>query len=640
MRRRRSGPRARFDALAAWLFACCLSAACGGLDALPTPGAGPPNAPSVPPIPPPPDVVLTETPIEGAVWEVDGHPAAIVGVQVLADGHIAYLSAWAEAGRLDASGAVAAWPMYPTRGWMASSLDVGAERSMLAAATNAGIETWDAASGLPLGVLWTGWSASAVSAQGGRVAASIQPTDDDGARVAIWEPLRGGEPRSIAVSGGANALAWSPDGTRLAIATDAQLIIEDGPGEGARSWSLASDARVTMRWHPLLPLVAHVAGSVVTFVDPDAGIASQHDLGHDVRVAHWADAERIEVVIADGDVLSLEHASGATATIGSVPASTLAFDRIDDTRAAIGTRSGSVGIWDVTSGSAVRVSEPAGDRGEALALSADGDRLATGGSSGLLRTWRAADGVMLAERLMGETRIEGLAWSPDGARLAVAHAGRVDLVDATTLTVLATSPGHLSATLAFGPPGTLLTAGGAVLDADTLETLRAMPSVGIPAAWGPAGERIAVGTFEGEVRIHDASDGALLASLASGLPRVMRMAWSPDGATIAASDFSEIVAIDAVTGERRFAFAHNGPLTTLAFSADGALLMTSGWSSAAGDGVFEGVRLWDAHTGTPRGALGGGGTAGAAAFTRDARHVALTTWSGQVALVEVTLAEP
>lgn len=643
---RRSGPQAPFRGLVLALLVVVTATGCGLVDQLAPVGGRPTDAPIVPPVPPPPDDAGgPPEPIPGAVWTVDGHPAAIVGARGVAGGRIAYVSSWSDVGVLDDTGDVAAWPTFSARGWVGYGLDAVRGGTLLAAATNAGVETWDVASGLPLGTLGSGWTPMAVRPDGATVALVVPSgvAGDTTSRLALWNPVYGRLEQVLDSVGGVRALAWSPDGARLALAGDDFLVVDMASRDVTWRTALGSGFGASLRWNPHEPIVAHVLGPTVTLFDVDARTRTTRTLAEPVSTAQWADAERLTLVMTSGDVRALSHPSGTTASIGSVPPFTLAFDAIDGTRAVIGTRAGAVGIWDVATGTPERLAAPAPDRGEALAMRPDEQRIVTGGYSGLVRTWRTSDGSMVAERLMGEQRIDDLAWSPDGHTIAIGHSGRIDLVDAVTLAPLASSEGHIYGTLAFGPPGRLLASGGMVLDAATLEPIVTAASFGIAGAWAPDGQRFAVGTLDGDVAIHDASSAALLASLSTGLDFVLRMAWSPDGSSIAAASYSEVTVIDAVSGVRRFALPYFGPLTTLAFTADSARMVTSGWSSGFGDGCLETlatVRVWDATTGTALGTVGGHSTAGGVAITRDGRHLALTNWVGQVAYVAMPACAP
>ena len=631
--------RARVETLGRWLVTalvvCIATTGCGIADQLGSVDERVPHAPSVPPLPPPPDEEAAAAPIDGALWEVDGHPASIRDVRVVSGGRIAYLSSWADVGFLTPDGDVAPWPRIAARGWMGSQLDAWPHGPLLAAVTNAGIEVWDADSGLALGLLRRPWTTIAVSPDGARIAVAV--STDGGTGLLIWDPVFATTPSILADLGRIDAFTWSPDGTTLAIASDALLLVDLERGDVVWRGDLDAASGASLRWHPEAPLVAHIVDSTVTVFDVERGERSSSTLPAPVARGHWTDTEHLMLLTEDGDVLSFAHASGSATTIGSVPPFTLGFEPLDDARAVISTRSGSVGIWDFVAGEAERLVAPAMGRGEAVALSSDGLRLVTGGHNGLVRTWRVADGAMLAERQMGETRVEELAWSPDGLGIAVVHGSRIDLLDGTTLALLASADGYYRGALAFDEAGRLLVSGGSVLDGSTLEPISSTSSShhGFAAAWGPEGSSIAVGRFDGDVKIFDASTSELVASIPTGLESVAELAWSPDGTVIAAASYLEIVAIDAGTGERRFALPLHGVLTSLTYSPDSSALVTSGWASTFGGGCTDTVRYWDAVSGAPLGGLGGTSTAGGVALSSDGRHTALTNWRGKVAYAQV-----
>jgi WD40 repeat protein len=95
---------------------------------------------------------------------------------------------------------------------------------------------------------------------------------------------------------------------------------------------------------------------------------------------------------------------------------------------------------------------------------------------------------------------------------------------------------------------------------------------------------------EDEVRIWDAADGKVLATLKKNRSKLL--AFSPDGRTLAAAGGdkrSTAQLFDAATGELKLSLARTeGGTRSLAFSPDGRRLVTTNG---------RGVRLWDAGTG-------------------------------------------
>lgn len=614
---------------------------CGGSEQTPVAGPSIPDAPSIPEIPPPPDLpTAEETPIEGAVWAVDGHAASIVDVQPVSGGRIAYMSTWADVGLLAPTGEVASRPVLNSTGWLASELDVSPDGAFLAAATNRGAETWDVETGLPFATLGTLSDVVAWSPGGGKIATSFRPAAggrDGFIGLLVWDAQYGSLLRSVASDGGRylDAVSWSPDGTRVAVAAEGFFVYDLELDEVVWRADGGGDHDDPLLWHPTGATVAHVTDSTVTLYDVDARERTSLAVDQPVTTGLWSDAEHLTLVAASGEVLELNVGSGQTTPVGTVPVSTLAFEPVGGGLAAIGTRTGEVGVWNVPDGREEKLVTPLPGRGESIAVSHDGAFLASGGDNGVVRVWRSSDGALVRERVVGERAVDAVAWSPDDRSIAVAHAYRIDLYDADTFELLATASDQYTDTVAFGRSGTLLTGSGELLDGTTLDEIGANSVAGAAAAWGPEDATIAVGSIDGVIDIVDAASGERIETIPTDLDAVSSLAWSGDGATVAAADYGTIVAIDAQTGATRFSVTYQGPLSDMTFSPDSSSLVTTTWPNAFDDGLLETVRFWNPVSGRVRFGVGGTSTAGGVALYPDGGRMALANWSGKVALLEL-----
>jgi WD40 repeat protein len=109
--------------------------------------------------------------------------------------------------------------------------------------------------------------------------------------------------------------------------------------------------------------------------------------------------------------------------------------------------------------------------------------------------------------------------------------------------------------------------------------------------FSPDGKNLAARSWDGVVRLWEASTGKELRQFGSQQALVCSVAFSPDGKMLACGgDNSEIVFWDPATGKelRRLA-GHRGPVMFITFSPDGKLLATKGddWT----------LRLWDVASG-------------------------------------------
>ncbi len=102
-----------------------------------------------------------------------------------------------------------------------------------------------------------------------------------------------------------------------------------------------------------------------------------------------------------------------------------------------------------------------------------------------------------------------------------------------------------------------------------------------------AGERIATGSFNGQVQIWNLGSGKPVASSMRHGGQVRSVCFSPDGSMLLTSAWDNTAVLwDATTGERRRTFTHPEWLRTAQFSRDGSLIATG-----ADDGA---VRVWRA----------------------------------------------
>lgn len=177
--------------------------------------------------------------------------------------------------------------------------------------------------------------------------------------------------------------------------------------------------------------------------------------------------------------------------------------------------------------------------------SPDGSRLASGASDKTLRIWDAASGD---EQLIinCQDAVSSVAWSPDGRLVAATQGNAVTVWDIQPVSKVASFEENVTALhcVAWSPDGARLVAGGArnfAMLYDTATWARSYRLSGLTGdvrsvAWSQDGTRLVTGDDK-SVRIWNVTSGALVRSLVSSADARLAhsVAWSPDGASIAAS---------------------------------------------------------------------------------------------------------
>ena len=281
----------------------------------------------------------------------------------------------------------------------------------------------------------------------------------------------------------------------------------------------------------------------------------------------------------------------------------------DGQRIASGGIDGTAQVWDAATGQSLLTLAGHGIGVQQVAFTPDGDRLLTGGLDGTARLWDIGptggrDWLTVPGPAL---RQGGVSFSPDGTSFAVpGQVTGVTIRDVETGAKVITLKGHDGTIrrMAFSPDGTRLAGSDGSLPGNTRANSTApvwdvttgdlmMTLIGhadqvSAVAYSPDGRRLATGSWDGTVRLWDASSGKELHAIDVGDVGndVSALAFSPDGRWLVSGDDDTSPTVwDADTLERRGDLrGHTDVIQDVAFGPDGTVV-TASWDGTA--------KIWD-----------------------------------------------
>ncbi len=484
---------------------------------------------------------------------------------------------------------------------------------------------WDASTGQELLTLKTGPGAFVAFDPGGT---RLATANYEAKTVTLWEVATGRELLTLSGhTGGVNQVVFSPDGTRIATASEDKT---------ARVWDAATGQELfTLSGHT--DIVSCVAFS------PD---------GTRLVTGSWDQTAKVWEMAAGRESLTFSDFTEAVEAIFSPDGTRLALTSGNETQ-----------LWDVDKGKKLLTLLNHTNVVEQTVFSADGKRIATASLDGTAKVWDAETGTELLSLAGHASSVFSVAFSPDGNHLATSsadHTARVWDISPAGSREWLTIASHVDSieSVAYSPDGTRLAITGAagavkIFDAvqgEELLTLSGHTGVVYAAVFSPDGSHLATSGADNTARVWDAKTGREILKLfghgegiIGGLfVGVLAVAYSPDGKQLAtAGADGNTILWDAVSGEQLDLFSNNGiGITNLSFSPDGKfLVVTTDQPPSAVTGEDAVAYRWDLSTGRQVFAVKQPVRIWGLAFSSDGRRFATAGFSGIVKVRDTATGE-
>jgi WD40 repeat protein len=379
--------------------------------------------------------------------------------------------------------------------------------------------------------------------------------------------LKGGHAGKVA------AVTCSPDGTMIASASDdATIKLWSTNGDLLRTFTTHPYPTTALAWSPdgaKLAAAAYAGGfwlsnncigriflwqatnGWLTTNVALARILTNH-LGKVTSLAFSTDGTRLvssgiegsNIVRQVGTWTLLAQKAGYNTSVGPSPINALACST--NGLVASGCEDGTIRVWN-SSWTQVWSTNCAPSNVTAIAFSPNGGLLATGSRDNTLRLWSTTNWSGIATLAGHTNEITTIAFSPNGATLASGSLDRtIRLWNVASRTCFASAIGHADAITAV--------------------------------AFSPDGARLISGSRDQSVRTWSAADGSFVQDFANHSDYVKAIALSPDGTLCASASDDASIQIRRLSDGvlTRVLTGHTGCVSAISFAPDSAVLVSAG----------------------------------------------------------------
>ena len=396
--------------------------------------------------------------------------------------------------------------------------------------------------------------------------------------------------------GGANEIAYSPDGTKLAVASAIGIWIYDAEtGEELNliTGKISSNTSIAITSDGNL-IVNDIGNRNLSLWDVNTGMHRHtfplHNY-YNTKISAFSPDGKILASWFAGPVIRLWDTESGTEIypITRVSGFPHAITFSPDGRILAGAfRENYFLLWDVDTGHVLHLIEHT-DRVNCLAFSPDGKMIATGSADRSVLLWDVESGAQLQSKRRHKDAVNKIAFSPDGKTLASSSTDNairiwrvLERLERHEITALTHNVNHLT----FSP------------DSQTLVSA----------------------SLDGTIRLWDVFSGKQKFTINGHVNPIESIAFSLDGNMIVSGGQDEVMRLwDANTGiEQHNLSGHTDYINSVAFNPDGDTI-----ASGSEDGT---MRLWDAHTGAEKHTLiDVHGVVKSVAFSSDRKTVAGAT---------------
>ncbi len=374
-----------------------------------------------------------------------------------------------------------------------------------------------------------------------------------------------------------NEIAFSPDGTCLAVASS------------IGTWLY--DAR-TMQEQKLL--VGHTGSVRSVCYSPDGKTIATGSSDKTVRLWDVDTGQHLQTLTGHTRSVNSVCYSPDGETIATASGGIFAINEGDNT----------VRLWDVDTRELLQTLIGHKSWVNSVCYSPDGETIATASSDSTVRLWDVDTGKLLQTFIGHKMGVRSVCYSPDGETIATGSwDSTVRLWEADTGKYLRTLTGHTNSvrSVCYSPDGeTIATASSdktmCLWEADTgklLQTLTGHTNSVESVCYSPDGETIATASSDSTVRLWEADTGKLLQTLTGHTDSVESMCYSPNGEMIATANEDKTVRLwEADTGKLlQILIGHTDSVRSVCYSPDGRTIATGSSDKT--------VRLWEADTEQP-----------------------------------------